>query len=96
MFDRIQVFVDVSIVFIYLYIYTNTNINIHSIGLHCCNLDICILMQVADARLLDNFARFFVLFVMVEMCEVLVPLIYMIVPRMATALTSVVRDVKIC
>eukprot|EP00434_Breviolum_minutum_P015734 symbB.v1.2.013864.t2/scaffold993.1/size146112/3 len=36
-------------------------------------------IKAADARLLDHFARFIVLFTMVEICEVLVPLIYMIV-----------------
>ena len=30
--------------------------------------------KAADARLLDHFARFIVLFTMVEICEVLVPL----------------------
>ena len=36
-------------------------------------------ITAADARLLDNFARFLVLFTMVEVCEVLVPLLYIIV-----------------
>eukprot|EP00435_Cladocopium_sp_Y103_P061504 s93_g23.t1 len=36
-------------------------------------------ITAADARLLGNFVRFFVLFTMVEVCEVLVPLLYIIV-----------------
>eukprot|EP00438_Fugacium_kawagutii_P003655 Skav224225 [mRNA] locus=scaffold939:1160061:1171627:+ [translate_table: standard] len=42
-------------------------------------------VKVADARLLDNFARYLVLFVMVDVCEVLVPLIYMIVASLLHA-----------
>lgn len=37
------------------------------------------LISLQDARLLDHFARYMVLFTMVELCEVLVPLVYMIV-----------------
>lgn len=36
-------------------------------------------ITAADARLLGNFVRFFVLFTMVEVCEILVPLLYIIV-----------------
>ena len=37
------------------------------------------LISIQDARLLDHFARYMVLFTMVELCEVLVPLVYMLV-----------------
>eukprot|EP00435_Cladocopium_sp_Y103_P004743 s60_g1.t1 len=42
-------------------------------------------IKVSDARLLDNFARFLVLFTMLEICEVLVPLIYIIVSSLLHA-----------
>ena len=35
-------------------------------------------LSIQDARLLDHFARFMVFFTMVELCEILLPLVYML------------------
>lgn len=35
-------------------------------------------ISIQDARLLDHFARYMVFFTMVELCEIMLPLVYML------------------